>query len=131
MEAAYPFATYSWDIVALFVSILLEANRPAEALTIAQEAISRLETLGVGGVGEIHLRLAHAEALHAAGKPEAARGALLVTLDKLRLRMNNIPDASARERYVTNVPPHARLFALAKEWLGDIDVRERIGLTSA
>jgi hypothetical protein len=31
----------------------------------------------------------------------------------------NIPDAAARERYVTQVPTHARLLALAKAWLGD------------
>lgn len=69
------------------------------------------------GCGELTLRLALSEARHAAGQVAAARA-----IPRLKRRAAAIPAAAARERYLTEVPTHARLLALAKEWLG-LDVR--------
>jgi eukaryotic-like serine/threonine-protein kinase len=130
-EALRPFPPYSWDIVALRLRILLEQGRAAVALEIGQGALQELECLGLAGYGEIHLRLAVAEALHAVGQTDAARAAIDKTIERLRVRVENIPDAAARERYITQVPTHARLLALAKAWLGDEAVRPaNLGLDS-
>jgi tetratricopeptide (TPR) repeat protein len=130
-EALRPFPPLSWEIIALRLRILREQGRTAEALEIGQGALQDLERLGLAGYGEIHLRLAVAEARHAAGQTDAARAALEKTLERLRVRVDNIPDAAARERYITQVPTHARLLALAKVWLGDEAVRPaNLGLDS-
>jgi hypothetical protein len=48
---------------------------------------------------------------------------LRLTLPQLRRRVENIPDAAARARYLTQVPANARLLALARQWLGAEAVR--------
>jgi len=132
VEATQYFPTYSWDLVALLMSILLVENRPDEALAIGKPKLALLESLGVGGFGEIHLRLAVAEALFATGSVDAANDALRVTIDRLRLRVENIPDMPIRERYLTRVPTHARILMLAERWLGDIQaIRQQVGLSNA
>ena len=65
----------------------------------------------------------------AAGQTDAAHAMLADTIPRLKKRMDDIPEAAARERYVTNVPTNARLLALAKEWLGAAAVApSRLGL---
>jgi hypothetical protein len=75
------------------------------------------------GHGEIALHLSWAEALHAAGRVEAAHAALAETISRLKKRLDDIPEPAARERYLTNVPANARVLALTKVWLGDAAVR--------
>ena len=82
-----------------------------------------MEQLGLAGYGEIALRLAVAEARHAAGDAGAAREALADTLRRLWIRAEGIPEAAARERYLTEVPTNARVIALARAWLGDEAVK--------
>jgi hypothetical protein len=123
-ERIRPFPTYSWDITALHVQILLARGRAQEALDVGQEALEQLSRLEVSGFGEIDLRLAVAEALGATGRTEAGRTLLRETLPGLRRRVDDIPSAEARARYLTAVPTHARLLSLAKEWLGDEALRE-------
>ncbi len=122
-ERVRPFPAVSWEIFALRVQILLALGRTAEALGIAEETLQRLESLGLFGLGEIKLRLALAEARFAAGHSETAREMLRMTLTKLRLRVDDIPDAAMRSCYLTQVPLQARVLALAREWLGDEAVR--------
>jgi len=123
-ERVRPFPTYSWDITALHVQILLSLGRVQEALDAGSEALERLAHLGVSGFGEIDLRLAVAEALAATGRAEEGRTLLRDTLPGLRRRVDDIPSAEARARYLTEVPTHARLLSLANEWLGEEALRE-------
>ena len=85
--------------------------------------MGELERLGLEGPGEIDLRLSLAEALHAAGRPEAARRALAETIPRLRKRAEDIPEPAARARYLADVPVNARVVALAEAWLGPESVR--------
>jgi len=123
-ECVRPFPTYSWDITALHVQILLSLGRAPEALDAGQEALARLTRLGVSGYGEIDLRLAVAEALGATGRAEEGRTLLRETLPGLRRRVDDIPSAEVRARYLTEVPTHARLLSVAREWLGEEALRE-------
>lgn len=122
VAAMQRFPTYSWDIVALLTSILVEAKRPDEALVVGQEGLAKLEHLKVSGFGEIHLRLAVAEALYAAGRTDDALSSLTKALYQLRSRLDDIPDAKVRERYLNAVPVHARLLSLAREWFPRVDM---------
>jgi tetratricopeptide (TPR) repeat protein len=121
-EAARLYPTYSWVLVALRMRVLMGQGYAAYALQIGEDALQALERLGVGGFGEIHLRLAVAEARRAVGQADAACATLKKTIKRLRARVEDIPDA-ARERYLTAVPTHARLLALATAWLGYEAVR--------
>jgi len=128
-EAARPFPPHLWELTALRMRILLDLGRTTEAVAIGEEAVQHLERLGLAGYGELALRLAVAEARHAAGQTDAAHAMLADTIPRLKKRMDDIPEAAARERYVTNVPTNARLLALAKEWLGAAAVApSRLGL---
>jgi hypothetical protein len=82
-----------------------------------------LERLGLAGYGELELRLAVVEAREAVGHPETADELLRATLPRLCLRVRDIPDATARARYLKEVPTHARLLTLARRRLGDEAVR--------
>ncbi|KFE68133.1 hypothetical protein DB31_7370 [Hyalangium minutum] len=122
-EWVKPFPTYSWDLVALRARILLSMGRVQEALSLSEETLRQFEHIGMTGQGEIDLRLAVAEAREAAGQSEAAREMLQLTLPRLRVRMEDIPSAEARARYLTQVRAHARLLELAREKLGREAVR--------
>jgi len=123
-ERMRAFPTYSWDLTALRVQILLTLGRAQEALDAGEDALARLTRLGVAGFGEIDLRLAVAEARHATERTEEARALLRETLRRLRRHVDDIPDAEARARYLTEVPIHARLLSVAREWLGEAALRD-------
>jgi hypothetical protein len=121
-EAARPFPPYAWELIALRMQILIEQGRAAEALPIGDDAVGELERLGLAGYGELALRLAVAEAHHAVGDTAAAAAALAVVLERLWIRVADIPEGAARERYLTQVPVNARLIALGRAWLGEAAV---------
>jgi len=121
-EAARPFPPISWDLIALRMRILIEQGRAAEALPIGDDAVRELERLGLSSSGELALRLAVAEAHHAVGHTAAATAALAVALERLWIRVNDIPASTARERYLMKVPVNARLIALGRAWLGEAAV---------
>lgn len=123
-ERVQPFPTYSWDITALRVQILLSLGRAQEAFDAGEAALARLLGLGVSGFGEIDLRLAVAEARDAMNRTEDGRALLRDTLLSLCRRVDDIPSPEARARYLTEVPTHARLLSLARKWLGEQALRE-------
>jgi hypothetical protein len=64
------------------------------------------------------VRLVHAEALHASGEEAAARAALREAWDDLQARAAAIEAPAARRAFLEEVPEHARVGALRREWLG-------------
>ena len=68
---------------------------------------------------EVELRLAAAEVRYQAGADEAAATELRTARERLDEAAALIPDAAARERYLTQIPLHARVRKLAAERLGD------------
>jgi serine/threonine protein kinase len=121
-DAVRPFPAYSWDLIALRMQILIEQGRAAEALPIGDDAVRELERLGLAGNGELALRLAVAEAHHALGDAIAAASALALALERLWIRVHDVPEGPPRERYLMGVPVNARLIALGRAWLGDAAV---------
>ncbi|HEX7839584.1 MAG TPA: hypothetical protein VF469_19045, partial [Kofleriaceae bacterium] len=76
----------------------------------------------MGGCGLFRgafVRLAHAEALHAAGAHDAARGAIVRARAHLLAIADKIADPSYRTSFLAHVPENARTLALADAWLGD------------
>src|SRR5262249_42975311 len=121
-EACRPAPFHLWGASARLMRLLLEQGRAAEALQIGEESVQHLERLGLASRNELALRLALIEARHATGQVDAARALLADATPRLQRRLDDIPEAAARERYLSQVPTHVQLVALAKEWLG-LDVR--------
>ena len=67
---------------------------------------------------ELHLSLAHAEALDAEGDHDEAREVLARAREVLLARAEAIGDPAIRESFLEAVPEHARIMARAAEWLG-------------
>jgi serine/threonine protein kinase/tetratricopeptide (TPR) repeat protein len=122
------FPTYSWDLVALLANILREIRKPYDAVAVSQEGLKKLEQLRVNGFGELHLRLSVAESLYSAGSVDDALSSLTTALYQLRLRVDDIPDPAARQRYIKAVPTHVRLLKLGQDWFPSVNVAARIGL---
>jgi tetratricopeptide (TPR) repeat protein len=98
--------------LATLARVLAAAERGAEALVPAREAMRRLETLGRLEEGEAVVRLALAEALAAAGDKEAAAETLASGRAWLLARAEGIEDPELRARFLERVPEHARIL----EW---------------
>jgi eukaryotic-like serine/threonine-protein kinase len=95
---------------------LLRQGRLVEAQEVARKGVQLIDSLGGTGSTEVALRLAAAEADHAAGDTASATSALRETLRQIQIRADHIPDALARERFLTQVPENARSLELARAW---------------
>jgi eukaryotic-like serine/threonine-protein kinase len=105
--------------LATLSAIRLAQSRAFEALTVAEEALSRYESMGACGLFRgAFVRLMHAEALHAAGQQERARAAIATARDRLFANAEKIGDPAYRKSFLENVPENARTVELAREWLG-------------
>jgi hypothetical protein len=72
-----------------------------------------------GGFRVAFVRLAHAEALAAAGDQPAACAAITVARARLLAIADRIPDPDYRKSFLEEVPENARTLALASLWLGE------------
>ncbi len=97
---------------------LLELGRAGEALAATTEALSLLESGRRDEEGFL-VRLVHAEALAAAGQRAEAKGAIALARNGLLVRAGRISDPAWRERFLSDVPDHARILALAHDWLDE------------
>jgi eukaryotic-like serine/threonine-protein kinase len=95
---------------------LLRQGRLVEAQEVAKNGVALVDSLGGTGSTEVALRLAAAEADHAAGDTASAESALRETLRQIQIRADNIPEPQARERFLTEVPENARTLELARAW---------------
>jgi hypothetical protein len=107
-------------VLATLAGLRLAQGRAAEALAAAEEAMARCTAMGGCGVFRgAFVRLAHAEALHAAGAHAAARGAIAQARARLLAIADKISDPDRRASFLARVPENARTLALAATWLGE------------
>jgi tetratricopeptide (TPR) repeat protein len=92
----------------------------------AAEAVRIVDELGGIDEAEPFIRLAHVEALFAAGAASEAREALALAHDKLEAALLAITDPAMRATCAARVPEHARLRELAREHLGDVPRRAAV-----
>ncbi len=102
--------------VATLSRALLAQGRTAEALALAREANSLLDSLGQVEDGEVAIRLALAEALAATGELGDAKAALIKARDRLAIRAAAIARPDWRESFLARIPDHARTTELARAW---------------
>jgi eukaryotic-like serine/threonine-protein kinase len=104
--------------LATLSALRLAQGRAVDALTAADDAVSRCTT--VGGCGMFRgafVRLAHAEALHATGAHDAARHAIAEARTRLLTIAGRIADPEYKQHFLEHVPENARTLALAQAWL--------------
>ncbi|HEX3478549.1 MAG TPA: protein kinase [Kofleriaceae bacterium] len=101
-------------------ALRLAQGRAREALVAAEDAVARCAAMGGCGMFRgAFVRLAHAEALHATGARDAARGAIAEARARLFTIAERIADPDYQRSFLDNVPEHARTLALASVWLDE------------
>ncbi|MGD0527776.1 MAG: AAA family ATPase, partial [Polyangiaceae bacterium] len=100
---------------ATLARVLLERRRVPEALAASEKALAGLSPNASFG-GEATVRLARAEALHAAGDMEGAREAIRVARERLLANAAKIGSAERRKSFLERVETNARTLRLAEEW---------------
>jgi hypothetical protein len=86
----------------------------------AEDAVARCAAMGGCGIFRgAFVRLAHAEALHAAGDTAAAARAIAAARAHLLAVAARTAEPAYRRSFLDEVPENARTFALARAWLGD------------
>jgi tetratricopeptide (TPR) repeat protein len=111
-----PFASYLPEARAKLGAVLLRQGRVAEAREEVERALrEEQEALGGAGIARVELLQVLAEACFAQGDAVSGEQALSQALQCMRSRAEAIPDAALRERFLQQVPAHARLLTLAHE----------------
>jgi tetratricopeptide (TPR) repeat protein len=100
---------------ATLARVLLERRRVPEALAASEKALAGLSPNASFG-GEATVRLARAEALHAAGDLAGAREAIRVARERLLGNAAKIGSAERRRSFLEKVDANARTLRLAEEW---------------
>jgi tetratricopeptide (TPR) repeat protein len=97
---------------------LMKQGHASEARTVAEAGVQILERMGGAGGTSVGMWLALAESCLAQGDSTAGEAALRRAVQCLLLRAQDIPDAAARERFLSQVPPNARTRELASQRWG-------------
>ena len=103
--------------LAVYARVLCAGGTIGAALELAREGHELLRKLGGVDEGEAAIRLAWAEALHAAGCVEEAEEAIREARDRLLERAARITPEHWRQSFIGRVPEHARTLELAAAWL--------------
>jgi tetratricopeptide (TPR) repeat protein len=85
------------------------------AVRTSVESVERLAANGTR-TEEAYVLRVHAEALHAAGRQDEARACIRSARDDLLRRAEAIAEPALRPGFLQNVPDHARIVELAREW---------------
>ncbi len=93
---------------------LLAGGRPDEARELADRGIDALEKMGGEGAGAVGAWLSLAEAAIAQGKTGVEEKAMRKAEKVLNRRAKDITDPAARERFMSQVPEHARFRELVR-----------------
>jgi len=103
--------------LAQLATILLARGEPDRALVKATQARELLAKHVSLEFGDVLVRLAYAEALHASAQVGAAQSAIKTARDQLLEQAARIRDETRRRSFLANVPENARTLALAAAWL--------------
>jgi hypothetical protein len=99
--------------------IRLAQGRVAEALGVADEAMAKYNAMASSGFFRAaFVRLAHAEALEAAGDHAAATAVIRAAREYVLAVADRIRDPRYRKSFLEQVPENARILTLARAWLG-------------
>jgi tetratricopeptide (TPR) repeat protein len=101
------------DALAMLSEVEQARGKVGEARETATRAMAALDAAGKTAVGEAAIRLAHAQALLAAGDREGARAALALAKERIAARAATIADAMLRRAFVEDVAEHAATAKLA------------------
>jgi hypothetical protein len=91
------------------------AGNASEAVSHTQRAID-LCAVQPTESGSAFIALAHAEALHAAGRTEEARAVVIDARTRLEAQAGQLEDGAKQAAFLRRVSVHARTLALAGEW---------------
>jgi serine/threonine protein kinase/tetratricopeptide (TPR) repeat protein len=117
-ETLNRFLPYQLVARTVLCTTLLKQGRAPEARQIAESGVQVLERMGGAGASSVGMWLALAEACLAQGDETAGDSALRRAVQCLLLRAEDIPDATARERFMAQVPLNARTRELASQRWG-------------
>jgi hypothetical protein len=107
-------------VLGTLAMLRLAQGRADEAVAAAEEAIASCTALGGCGMFRgAFIRLARAEALHAAGALDAARAAISDARARLAVTAAKIAEPEYRTSFLEGVPENARTLELARAWLGE------------
>jgi len=95
---------------------LRHAGQIPEAMAEASEAMRLVASHGRPEEGESLIRLAYAEALHAAGQLAEAQRAIADAEQRVRDAAAKISDPERRRSFLEDVPEHAETLAHARAW---------------
>jgi tetratricopeptide (TPR) repeat protein len=100
--------------------VRLAQGRVAEARSVADEAFGKYSAMNSCGFFRVaFVRLAHAEALEAAGDHAAATAAIRAAREYVLAVADRIQDPRYRKSFLEQVPENARILTLAHTWLGE------------
>ncbi|WP_155893134.1 serine/threonine-protein kinase [Cystobacter fuscus] len=125
-ELLSPFAVCLLFARGVLSSILLSQERAEEARQVAQLGVQEMERMGTTGVYAVSLYLALAEACLALGEVSAGESALRQASRYVHERASDIPDTTARERFLRQVPENARTLELARQRWGDSKTEDKV-----
>jgi serine/threonine protein kinase/tetratricopeptide (TPR) repeat protein len=114
------FVSYQLMAYTSLSAVLLAQQRVAEARAEAERGVKALEKMGHAGAMSVTMWLALAEACFAQADTAAGEHALREAMRCLRLRAEDIPEETARERFLSQVPENARTRELALERWGAV-----------
>jgi tetratricopeptide (TPR) repeat protein len=102
-------------ILGLVAHVVLARGRAAEALELAEEAVSLGDAHGFESLEGI-ARVAHARALHAVGRDADARRSVAQARARLLEQASAIATPRYRQSFLERVSAHAEILALARAW---------------
>jgi hypothetical protein len=113
------FAPYQLLARTVLCATLRAQGRAVDARVEAEQGRRMLERLGGAGVASVGVWLALAETCFAVEDTVAEEEALRHALRCLRLRAEDLPEATIRERFLRQVPENARVLEMAYQRWGE------------